>query len=74
MGFLQDLDIETPPLGTFSIGQLIARIDRSWDTRKEITKSIAKRLPDLQTRAMETNRLIIGLLREQETGQVHPAA
>jgi polysaccharide pyruvyl transferase CsaB len=74
MGFLQDLDIETPPLRTFSIGQLIARIDRSWDTRKEITKGIAKRLPDLQTRAMETNHLILGLLREQETGQLHPAA
>jgi len=32
-GFLQDLGIEIPPLGSFSIGQLIARIDRSWDTR-----------------------------------------
>jgi len=74
MGFLQDLDIETPPLGTFSIGQLIARIDRSWDTRKEITNTIARRLPGLQARAMETNRLIVELLRGQETGQLHPAA
>jgi len=74
VGFLQDLNIEAPPLGTFSIGQLIAQIDRSWDTRKEITESIAKRLPDLRARALETNRLIVELLREQETARVHPAA
>jgi len=69
-GFLQDLGIETPPLGTFSIGQLIARIDRSWDTRKEITQKIGERLPALQGRARETNRLIVELLRGRNAGQM----
>ncbi len=73
-GFLQDLDIETPPLGSFNIGQLIARIDRSWDTRKKISETISQRLPDLQARARETNRLITELLRQQRTDQSHQAA
>ncbi|HEU5401454.1 MAG TPA: polysaccharide pyruvyl transferase family protein [Terriglobales bacterium] len=64
-GFLRDLGIETPPLGTFSIGQLIASIDRSWDTRKEITRSIGERLPQLQGRARESNRLIVELLQNR---------
>ena len=32
-GLLEDLEMDTPPLGSIGIGQLIARIDRSWDTR-----------------------------------------
>lgn len=73
-GFLQDLGIETPPLGSFSIGQLIARIDRSWDTRKEITQTIGQRLPGLQARGRETNRLIVELLREQRSGHARRTA
>jgi polysaccharide pyruvyl transferase CsaB len=64
-GFLQDLGIETPPLGEIGIGELVARIDRSWDTRTEIRDNIAHRLPALQTRARETNRLIVEFLRER---------
>lgn len=73
-GFLQDLGIETPPLGGFSIGQLIARIDRSWDTRKTITRTIGQRLPALQARARETNRLIVQLLRERKAGLLQRSA
>jgi polysaccharide pyruvyl transferase CsaB len=63
MGFLQDLNMETPPLGDVGIGQLIARIDRLWDTRKEISNRIAARLPQLQERARETNRLVVEFLK-----------
>jgi len=73
-GFLQDLGIETPPLGSFSIGQLIARIDRSWDSRKEITHRIGERLPALQARARETNRIIVELLRGQNAGHLQRTA
>lgn len=73
-GFLQDLGIETPPLGSFSIGQLIARIDRSWDFRKEITHRIGERLPALQARARETNRIIVELLRGQNAGHLQRTA
>lgn len=64
-GFLNDLGVEEPPLGEVGIGQLIARIDHSWDTRAQIRQSINMRLPTLQQRARETNRLVLGLLQDQ---------
>ena len=39
-GLLEDLEIEMPPLGSIGIGQLIASIDRSWDTRDTIRAAI----------------------------------
>lgn len=62
LGFLEDLEMETPPLGAVGIGQLIARIDRSWDTREEIREKIRQRLPALQSRARETNQFVTRLL------------
>ncbi|HJV51895.1 MAG TPA: polysaccharide pyruvyl transferase family protein [Noviherbaspirillum sp.] len=62
VGFLDELGMETPPMGDVGVGQLIARIDRSWDTREEIRARITQRLPALQSRAEETNRLLAGLL------------
>jgi polysaccharide pyruvyl transferase CsaB len=67
-GLLEDLDIETPPLGSIGIGQLIARIDRSWDTRAEIRRKIHERLPALKIRAQLTNRLLLALLDERRPG------
>lgn len=61
-GLLEDLDMETPPLGSIGIGQLIARIDRSWDTRGEIREKIRQRLPEMKARAKRTNELLVGLL------------
>lgn len=61
-GFIEDLEMETPPLGTISAGQLIARLDRSWDTRHETRAKIRRLLPALQDRARETNRMIVDLL------------
>jgi polysaccharide pyruvyl transferase CsaB len=67
-GLLEDLDIESPPLSNIGIGQLIARIDRSWDTRAEIQEKIRDRLPALKIRAQLTNRLLLALLDEQRPG------
>ena len=64
-GFLSDLGVEEPPLGEVGIGQLIARVDHSWDTRAQIRQNINMRLPALQERARETNRLVLGLLQDQ---------
>ncbi|WP_437281166.1 polysaccharide pyruvyl transferase family protein [Sorangium sp. So ce375] len=61
-GFIEDLEMETPPLGSISSGQLIARLDRSWDTRHEIRAKIRRLLPGLKARARETNQLLIELL------------
>ncbi len=61
-GLLEDLEMEMPPLGSIGIGQLIARIDRSWDARAEIRASIGRRVPALRARAAETNQLLLALL------------
>jgi polysaccharide pyruvyl transferase WcaK-like protein len=61
-GLLEDLEVETPPLEGTGIGQLIARIDRSWDTRRELRSKIAARLPDLRSRAARSNELLVALL------------
>jgi len=67
-GFLQDLGMELPALGDFGIGQLLAWIDRSWDTRKLIGQTIAGHLPVLKQRALETNALITQVLRQRGDG------
>lgn len=63
-GFLEDLGMEAPPIGDIGIGRLIAHIDRSWDTRDEIHDRIRERLPALQSRARETNDLLVRYLTE----------
>jgi polysaccharide pyruvyl transferase CsaB len=64
-GLLEDLSMETPPLGSVGIGQLLARIDRSWDTRDNIRAKIKQRLPVLQSRARQTNDLLIKYLHQR---------
>ncbi len=67
-GLLEDLEIEMPPLGSVGIGQLIARIDRSWDTRGEIREKIRRRVPALKERARQTNALLVELLEGRTAG------
>lgn len=64
IGLLEDLEMETPPLGRFGVGQLIAQIDRSWDARNEIRAKIMRKLPPLEERAKKTNELLLQLLRD----------
>jgi polysaccharide pyruvyl transferase CsaB len=61
-GLLEDLEMEMPPLGDIGIGQLIARIDRSWDTRESIRAAIETHRSKLQARAARTNDLLIDAL------------
>lgn len=65
-GLLEDLDVEMPPLGSVGTGQLIARIDRSWDTHEEIRAKIKSRVPTLKDRARRTNDLLVELLTKNE--------
>jgi polysaccharide pyruvyl transferase CsaB len=67
LGFIQDLGIDAPSLGNVTSGQLIAQIDRAWDERTAIRAQIAQRLPDLQARAKETNRMLVDLLKNEFT-------
>lgn len=68
-GLLEDMGMDTPPLGSIGIGQLIAGIDRSWDTRAEIRAKIGERLPAMKARARRTNEILIELLRRRRTGE-----
>ena len=76
---MADLGIESAHLEDIGIGQLLARIDRSWDTRREIRGKIGSQLPGLKSRAARTNELVVALLRERvaaprEEEAGHPAA
>jgi polysaccharide pyruvyl transferase CsaB len=71
-GLLQDLGLKSPPLGDVGIGQLIARVDRSWDTRHEIHAQIADHISELRQRARRTNELLLELL--EHTGVELPAS
>ena len=68
-GLLEDLDMETPPLGSVGIGQLLSTIDRSWDTRDQIRIKVQRRLPELQRRAKHTNELLLRCLEERAVAQ-----
>jgi polysaccharide pyruvyl transferase CsaB len=64
-GLLEDLGMDTPPLRTIGIGELIGRIDRKWDTREEIRARIGERLPVLRERARQTNKVLLRLLPQR---------
>lgn len=73
-GLLEDLDMGSPPLGKIGIGELIARIDRSWDTRAALRAKIGEKVPLLRQRARETNDLLLGLILERlsQSGELIP--
>jgi polysaccharide pyruvyl transferase CsaB len=62
-GLVEDLGMDTPPLGRIGVGQLIASIDRSWDTRDEVRTRIEQRLPALLARAAQSRQLLDPMLR-----------
>lgn len=61
-GLIEEFGFETPPLGDIGIGQLIAKIDRSWDTRAELRARINERVPKLKERAKRTNELLLAVI------------
>lgn len=63
LGFLQELQSDTPPLENITPGRLISYIDKAWDQKTEILKRIEGCLPDLQKRAHQNNTLMMELLR-----------
>jgi polysaccharide pyruvyl transferase WcaK-like protein len=73
-GLLEDLKMPTPPLGSIGIGQLIARIDRSWDTRDEIRAKIRQRVPTLRARAEQTNKFLLDLLDARRVERAEPTS
>lgn len=67
-GFLGDIGVAAPPLELVNAGRLIAYLDHCWDNREEMRQHIAAALPPLKTRARETHRIAMELLRRREPG------
>lgn len=63
-GFLEDLEIPTPPLKDVTAGGLIAYVDHAWDRQGDIRRRIAEHMPGLKERARETNRVVLRVLSE----------
>jgi len=61
-GFLEDLEIESPPLHLINAGRLIAHIDSLWDNRSSLVAKTELLLPALQKRARHNNTLAVELL------------
>lgn len=68
-GFLEDLHMPMMRVQRINAGQLIAHLDRSLDTRRELAEQIGQHLPDLIERARVTNRLAVQLLRSRSAAQ-----
>lgn len=64
-GLLDDLAMETPLLGSVGVGQLIASLDRSWDTREQIRAKLEQRVPGMKDRARQTNDFVLRILEER---------
>jgi polysaccharide pyruvyl transferase WcaK-like protein len=71
-GLLEDLDMPTPPLGSIGIGELIARIDRSWDGRVDLRSKILERVPALRARAQQTNSLLLEFVQKRSAERREP--
>lgn len=65
-GFLEDLGMPMPPFQLVNAGRLIAYIDQSWDRRRSLKRHIEQAVPGLQTRARQTNELLVQILTRQE--------
>jgi polysaccharide pyruvyl transferase CsaB len=68
MGFLEDLEMESPPLTEVNAGRLIAHIDRSWDLRGTLQGRLERGVPGLQDRARRANEIAVDLLSKRRQG------
>jgi polysaccharide pyruvyl transferase CsaB len=68
-GFLSNLEMPMPPIAALNIGKLCAFLDRSWDFRARIKKRLEDKIPPLQERAKQTNRILCELLSSRKPKQ-----
>jgi polysaccharide pyruvyl transferase WcaK-like protein len=66
-GFLEDLKVPTPPLNLVNAGRLIAHLDESWDRRRSMRTQLEKNVPLLQARALETQKILVRLLKGEQS-------
>jgi polysaccharide pyruvyl transferase CsaB len=63
LGFLDEFQMEIPPIQLVNAGRLIAHIDQSWDSRDSLRSRIKRFLPALQQRALQTNDIALSILQ-----------
>ncbi len=68
-GFLEDLEIATPPIELVNAGRLIAYLDECWDRKDALRAHIAETLPALKERARQTHRVAVQLLTHRTTAE-----
>jgi polysaccharide pyruvyl transferase CsaB len=73
-GFLEELQIPTPPLQLVNAGRLAAYIDESWDQMRSIKSKLAKNLGPLEKRAQETHRILLELVTREKLALASPKA
>jgi polysaccharide pyruvyl transferase WcaK-like protein len=61
-GFVEELQMDTPPIEGLTIGRLLAYIDRMWDRQDELRSLMDAGVPLLQDRARETAELAVQIL------------
>ena len=69
-GFLEDMNIAMPPMKHVNAGQLIAYIDRNWDVRRDLKQEMAKMVPLLKERALQTNLMAVELVKRRAGDRV----
>jgi polysaccharide pyruvyl transferase CsaB len=73
-GFLEDVKVPTPPLNLVNAGRLIAHLDQSWDRRRSMKALLAKSVPALQARSLETHQILLKLITEKSRSAFIKAA
>lgn len=63
LGFLEELNFDTPPLENLTPGRLISYIDKAWDMKTEILNCINDFIPNLKKRAQQNHTLLLETLR-----------
>jgi polysaccharide pyruvyl transferase WcaK-like protein len=73
-GFLEDLNLPTPPLNLVNPGRLCAHLDQSFDDRRSLKTLLAKNVPALQERSRQTIKIALEVLEGAEKRDALPKA
>lgn len=62
-GLLEDLDMPYTPMENWNTGKLCAVLDRAWDNKKHLIKKLEEKVPILQKKATQSNKILCELLK-----------
>lgn len=62
-GLLEDLEMTFTPMENWNTGKLCAVLDRAWDNKKTQIKKLEEKIPPLQEKAKQSNKILCELLQ-----------